>query len=87
VSDRPIFTDTGERFKGLPVVRFGSPGRDDAKGRRDRTLSRILAAESKGEPVTDEMKNEAWEAKVEYFRHMGWPEPKIRPGEREGGSP
>lgn len=73
----PALTDTGERFKGLPVCRLGSPDQDAARERRKQALTAILRAECRGEPVTQAMRDEAHEAKVELFRVMGWGEPKV----------
>jgi hypothetical protein len=35
-----------------------------------------MAAESRGEPVTQAMLDEAYAAKVEMFRAMGWGTPR-----------
>jgi hypothetical protein len=69
-------TDTGERFRGLPVVRLGSPDRDAARERRKRALMAIMAAESTGRPVTRAMLDEAHAANVELFKVMGWGMPR-----------
>lgn len=75
-------TDTGERFKGLPVVTLGSPDVRAAQARRDNALRVALSAASRGEPITAEMERELWEAKVALFRAKGWGEPKL--GRPEG---
>lgn len=75
---RPILTDTGERAESLPVCRIGNPDQWKARERRNQSLDAILRAECRGEPVMPAMRDEAWEAKVELFRVMGWGTPKLR---------
>jgi hypothetical protein len=75
----PAISDTGERFRGLPMFRLGSPDRDAARARRTAALMAIMRAESRGEPVTAEMETEAHAAKVELFKVMGWGTPRRDP--------
>lgn len=80
-----ILTPTGETHEGLPVFRLGSPERDAARARRDAALDAALAVASRGEPIPPELEREIWDSKVEYFRAMGWGEPKLgRPAEGGG---